>query len=136
MRIAWLKTELLHPVDRGGRIRTYAMLKALRQKHEVTYVALDDGSAPPDAADKSIEYAQHLVRIPYEAHPRRSPQFLVQVARNLASSEPFSAWRFRSPGMRDYLARLTAKDADVVVCDFLFPAVNIPYPCALPVVTA
>ena len=27
MRILWLKTELLHPVDKGGKIRTFQMLK-------------------------------------------------------------------------------------------------------------
>ena len=31
MRILWLKTELLHPVDKGGRIRTYQMLKELKK---------------------------------------------------------------------------------------------------------
>ena len=46
MRILWLKTELLHPVDRGGRIRTYAMLKALRRQHHITYAALDNGAVP------------------------------------------------------------------------------------------
>jgi len=29
VRILWLKTELLHPVDKGGKIRTYNMLKEL-----------------------------------------------------------------------------------------------------------
>ena len=27
MKILWLKTELLHPVDKGGKIRTYHLLK-------------------------------------------------------------------------------------------------------------
>ena len=134
MRIVWLKTELLHPVDRGGRIRTHAMLRALRQKHEVTYVALDDGRSAPDAVEKSVEYAQKLVRIPHVAHPRRSLQFLGQVAQNLVSSEPFSGWRFRSPQMRAYLEGLSPADADVIVCDFLFPAVNVPEPSRLPTV--
>jgi polysaccharide biosynthesis protein PslH len=30
MRILWLKSELLHPVDKGGRIRTYQMLRELK----------------------------------------------------------------------------------------------------------
>ena len=45
MHILWLKTELLHPVDKGGRIRTYHMLRELRRDHRVTYLTLDDGSA-------------------------------------------------------------------------------------------
>jgi hypothetical protein len=49
MRILWLKTELLHPLDKGGRIRTYHMLQSLNRLHHVTYLTLDDGSSAPDA---------------------------------------------------------------------------------------
>ena len=45
MHILWLKTELLHPVDKGGKIRTYHMLKAFKREHRVTYLTLDDGTA-------------------------------------------------------------------------------------------
>ena len=30
MHILWVKSELLHPLDKGGRIRTYEMLRRLR----------------------------------------------------------------------------------------------------------
>ena len=40
MRILWLKTELLHPVDKGGKIRTYQMLKHINRLHDVTYLTL------------------------------------------------------------------------------------------------
>ena len=43
MHILWLKTELLHPLDKGGRIRTYQMLRQLVREHRITYLALDDG---------------------------------------------------------------------------------------------
>ena len=45
MHILWIKTELLHPVDKGGRIRTYQMLRSLSRRHHVTYLCLDDGLA-------------------------------------------------------------------------------------------
>ena len=51
MKILWLKTELLHPVDKGGKIRTYHLLKQLKVNHQITYLTLDDGSAPADAQD-------------------------------------------------------------------------------------
>ena len=44
MHILWVKNELLHPLDKGGRIRTYEMLRRLRDHHRVTYIALDDGT--------------------------------------------------------------------------------------------
>ncbi len=52
MRILWLKTELLHPIDKGGKIRTYEMLRELKKNHHITYLTLDDGSADADALPK------------------------------------------------------------------------------------
>ena len=36
MHILWVKNELLHPLDKGGRIRTYEMLRRLRDQLEST----------------------------------------------------------------------------------------------------
>jgi hypothetical protein len=72
LRILWLKTELLHPVDKGGKIRTYHMLKALRREHHVTYLTLDDGSAAVDAPALAAEYAHELVRVPHRVRAKFS----------------------------------------------------------------
>ena len=72
MRILWLKTEFLHPVDKGGRIRTYNMLRELAREHHVTYLTLDDGTAAPDAAARASEYAHEVVRVPFAAPARGS----------------------------------------------------------------
>lgn len=134
MRIVWLKTELLHPVDRGGRIRTYQMLRALRKEHHVTYVALDDGTSAPDAIERAQEYAHEVVRLPFSQPARRSLAFGLAMARNLASPLPYSLWRYRNDAMRQYISGLTPANADVLVCDFLFPWVNMPQQVAVPTV--
>jgi hypothetical protein len=68
VKILWLKTELLHPVDKGGKIRSYNMLKELKRNCHVTYLTLDDGTAATDAPELASEYCHELVTIP---HPRR-----------------------------------------------------------------
>jgi polysaccharide biosynthesis protein PslH len=131
LRILWLKTELLHPVDKGGRIRTYQMLRELKREHHVTYLTLDDGTAAPDAAELAAEYCDELVRIPFDRTPNFSPRFWVEVARSVLSPLPYTISRYRSAAFRDAVERLTATDTfDVVVCDFLTPAINVP--AALP----
>jgi hypothetical protein len=60
MRILWLKTELLHPVDKGGKIRTFQMLKELKRNHQITYLTLDDGFADSDARERAAEYSHEL----------------------------------------------------------------------------
>ena len=134
MHILWLKTELLHPVDKGGRIRTYNMLRALCRDHRVTYLALDDGTAAPDAVERSAEYCHTLVRVPFSTAPKRSARFFAELARNLASPLPYAVAKYRSPAMRDAVRQAVAAGVDVLVCDFLFPSLNVPDGLGVPTV--
>ncbi len=132
MHILWVKTELLHPIDKGGRIRTYNMLRALRKEHRVTYLALDNGQAAPDAADRASEYCHELVRVPFREAQRRSPRFWLELAANVFSSLPYAVAKYRSPEMTDAIQRVVRDGrVDLLVCDFLTPSQNIPpdLPC-------
>jgi sugar transferase (PEP-CTERM/EpsH1 system associated) len=133
MRILWLKTDLLHPIDRGGKIRTYHMLRALKQQHHVTYVALDNGRAPAEAASLATEYCHELVRVPYSEPERRTAAFWMDLVRNLVSPLPYAIGKYRSPAMRSVIAeRVASGSVDLLVCDFLMPAQNVPddLPCS------
>jgi hypothetical protein len=44
----WLKTGLLHPVDFGCRIRSYQTLRQLKERHHITFLALDELNAGPE----------------------------------------------------------------------------------------
>ena len=135
MHILWIKTELLHPVDKGGRIRTYQMLRALARHHEITYLTLDDGSAAPDAPVRAAEYCAHLDVVPFAPAPKGSVSFLADVARNLFSSRPFVIDRYHVPALEARLRTLCAERAvDVVVCDFLAPSSNVPDSLGVPVI--
>jgi sugar transferase (PEP-CTERM/EpsH1 system associated) len=135
MRILWIKTELLHPVDKGGRIRTYQMLRALRREHHVTYLTLDDGSAAPDAVERSSEYCHELIRVPFTPAPRSGPRFFAALARNLVSRLPYAVARYDVPAMREAIEQVVrAGEVDVVVCDFLMPSVNVPRDLGVPTV--
>jgi polysaccharide biosynthesis protein PslH len=125
MRILWIKTELLHPVDKGGRIRTYQMLRSLSRRHHVTYLCLDDGLAAPDAIERAREYAQELIVVPFRPAAKRSVGFLVDLLRSLFSPLPYASARYRSPELRERVQQL-AGAADLLVCDFLFPSLNVP----------
>jgi glycosyltransferase involved in cell wall biosynthesis len=127
MRILWLKTELLHPVDKGGKIRTFHMLKELKREHHVTYLTLDDGSGAADAEARATEYCHELVRVEHRTRAKFSAGFYGELAANLISPLPYFMKKYESAGMRREIARLVAGDKfDVLVCDFLQPSVNVP----------
>ena len=115
MHILWLKTELLHPVDKGGRIRTYQMLRALARSHRVTYLTLDDGTAAPNALELAKEYAQEVIRVPFTAPARGTPAFYADLGLNLFSSLPYAIAKYRSARFKEEVRRL-ATTADVLVC--------------------
>jgi glycosyltransferase involved in cell wall biosynthesis len=125
MRILWIKNELLHPLDKGGRIRSYQMLRSLSRQHHVTYLCLDDGLAAPDARERAREYAQEVVVVPFRAPAKMSPAFFTALLRNLFSPLPYAIARYRSPKLREHVRRLAAV-ADLIVCDFLSPSLNVP----------
>jgi sugar transferase (PEP-CTERM/EpsH1 system associated) len=132
MHILWIKTELLHPVDKGGRIRTYNMLRALRRQHRVTYLTLDAGPDGSEAISRAAEYCDRLIRIPFGEAPRGSMRFWAELAANLFSPLPYAVAKYRSPALRRAIEDAVAPGAiDVVVCDFLFPSQNVPdrLPC-------
>jgi polysaccharide biosynthesis protein PslH len=132
MRILWLKTELLHPVDKGGKIRTYQMLKELKRDHSITYLTLDDGTADANARELAMEYCHELICIPHQQRRKFTPGFYAELGLNLISNLPYAIAKYESAAMRRSVEKLTReKSYDVVVCDFLAPAVNLPrrLPC-------
>ena len=132
MHLLWVKTELLHPIDKGGRIRTYNMLRALKRRHRITYLTLDNGGAAPDAASLALEYCHELIRVPFAEARRKSPRFWLELLANLASPLPYAIAKYRSDGLRAEIARAVHDHRiDAVVCDFLAPSQNVPdgLPC-------
>ena len=127
MKILWLKTELLHPVDKGGRIRTYYMLRELKREHQVTYLTLDDGQAAGDARERATEYCHELITIPHRTRAKFTPGFYFELAHNLASRLPYFMQKYKSAPMRRAVSEQVASGRfDVVVCDFLMSSINVP----------
>ena len=125
MNILWLKTELLHPVDKGGKIRTYNMLKELKRNCHITYLTLDDGTADRQARESANEYCHDLICVPHRRYEKFTAGFYVELALNLTSDLPYAIKKYQSEEMRREIENRVSQ-FDVVICDFLAPAVNVP----------
>jgi sugar transferase (PEP-CTERM/EpsH1 system associated) len=127
MHILWLKTELLHPVDKGGKIRTYNMLKELKGQHRITYLTLDDGVAGVAERESAFEYCDELVCVPHKPREKFTAGFYAELLFNLASPLPYAIKKYESAQMRaEIVKRVQAGKVDLMVCDFLAPAANVP----------
>lgn len=125
MKILWLKSELLHPIDKGGKIRTYQMLKHLKHEHELTYLALASPADSPESFERATEYCHNLITVGWREQKKFSARFYLDLAGNLVSSLPYALEKYRSTAMREAIEReINRNQYDVVVCDFLAPSVN------------
>jgi polysaccharide biosynthesis protein PslH len=126
MKVLWVKSDFLHPANRGGQIRTLEMLKCLHGHHEIHYVAFDDGKNP-GGLERNSEYCSRAYPIPHSVPPHRSLRFMGQLFQGLVSSVPIAVERYTSARMRQQIKELLGQEKfDTLVCDFLFPAPNIP----------
>lgn len=124
MKILWIKTELLHPVDKGGRIRTYQMLRALRKHHEVTYLCLHERAEIHEAIQKADEYCTNLVTVDFKPPAKGSFGYLIALLKNAFSRLPYAVGRYQSVALSRRILDL-APEHDLVVCDFLAPSCNV-----------
>ena len=108
------------------------MLRELKRDHHITYLTLDDGSAGADERAQSQEYCHDLICIPHHPAAKFSPGFYLELVLNLASRYPYAIKKYDSGSMRSKIAGLVNQGTtDVVICDFLAPAINMPrsLPC-------
>jgi glycosyltransferase involved in cell wall biosynthesis len=126
MKLLWVKTDFLHPTTRGGQIRTLEMLKRLHRRHQVHYIAFEDPSQPEGSA-RAPEYSMAHYCVPHRVPEKNSLAFAGQLVEGLWSELPVAVLRYCSGLMRRRIEQLQAKENfDAIVCDFLFPAPNIP----------
>jgi polysaccharide biosynthesis protein PslH len=103
------------------------MLKELKRDHHVTYLTLDDGSASAEDRRNASEYCHDLVCIPHERREKFTPGFYAELLLNLISRQPYAIKKYESRAMRqEILERERNGSFDLLVCDFLAPAVNVP----------
>ena len=135
MKILWVKPGKLLPLNTGGRLRSYHLLRQLSRSHEVTYLSFYD--EPRDEAyERGIE-RRFPGAILLPALPRDPAGFhrLLEYVRRLPQSAPYAVSRFTSPLIPKLISDwMSQRRFDVAVCDFLASAPNFPPHLTIPTV--
>jgi glycosyltransferase involved in cell wall biosynthesis len=135
MKLLWVKAGKLLPVDTGGKIRSYNILRHLAKKHEVTLLSYYGGArdAVYEAAIvEQLPGAQTICTAAPEGTLRQSLDYMWQVF----ARAPYAVQKFTHPEVRRTVAQWFAeKRFEVAVCDFLSASLNFPEllttPCVL-----
>ena len=132
MKLLWLNAGLLLPLDKGGKLRTWHVMRHLAQRHQISYLSFRDVCDTPDDLMGMREVASDVVTVPRADARKGTTKFYLNAGRYLVDRAPYAVAKYRSVEYRRALERLLGeRQFDAIVCDFLVPVVNLPdeLPC-------
>ena len=134
MKLLWVKSGSLVPLDTGGKIRSFNLLKELARRHEVTLFTFY--AEQPDDTHRDLEqYFHRVIALPFPIPEAGSAGDYLNYATNLFSTRPYSMSKYCKPWVAAQLREhLLGNSYDVIVCDFLLTAAVIPWNIPTPVV--
>ena len=132
MRILWVKAGGLVPLDTGGKIRSYHILKELASRHEITFFTFYDAHGDDIHRDLERLFAR-VVLVPLSLPAPRSRQECAEYARNFFTTRPYNMAKYCRPAVANKLLELLQKQRyDVIVCDFVIAAGVVPWEFPVP----
>ena len=127
MNILWVKAGKLLPVDTGGKIRSYNILRHLARAHEVTLLSYYGGAKDSDYETQIQREFAGAQTIHTSALDGNVFAQSVDYLRRVFQPAPFAVSKFTHRLVRSALTEwLGAGMFDVAVCDFLSASLNFP----------
>jgi glycosyltransferase involved in cell wall biosynthesis len=118
----FLIKDILFPLDAGGKIRTFNVLKQLNKTHEVDVISV---ICPGE--ERFIPEMEHLCRkfifLEGRRLPKRGARFVLRLIRNAFSRMPYTMMNDCHAGLKRKIMEI-AGSYDLLICDFLFSAPN------------
>lgn len=135
MKILWVKAGKLLPVDTGGKIRSYNILRCLARDHQITLLSYYGGHRDLEyeaAIQNELPGTESIHTAAPDSNALvRGLDYLWRVPR----SAPYAVSKFTdSKVAKAVAARLSARSFDVAVCDFLSASLNFPQRLITPTV--
>lgn len=132
MKLLWLNAGLLLPLDKGGKLRTWHVMRHLAARHDITYLSFEDSMQTEADRFGMRGVCSRLETVPRTDAAKGTWRFYADAARYLVDPVPYAVAKYRSAAYRAKIESLLAQERyDAVVCDFLPPVVNLPdrLPC-------
>jgi sugar transferase (PEP-CTERM/EpsH1 system associated) len=125
LRILTVAARPFYPANTGGRIRSSEIFERLSRLHHVTILCFRTAEDLPEHVERMRACCAELEVVEWRETRKFTPRFYGELAASLASPLPYTVRKYRSAGMRRRIrARLATSTYDLLLCDFLQPAVN------------
>jgi glycosyltransferase involved in cell wall biosynthesis len=133
MRILWVKADKLLPVQNGGNIRTFHVLRYLSGRHELTFFSYYGGSPDEEYERELKRQLPGSIAICTRKRELSGPARGLDYLFHLTAEPPYAVSRFAHAAVRKQIQSWYREQKfDVAVCDFLDAAVNFPGRLNLP----
>jgi polysaccharide biosynthesis protein PslH len=134
MNLCWIKAGGFVPLDFGGRIRSFQMVKELARRHSVTvltfYPAVKD-----DPHQQIAPLFEELITVPLQLPAKKSLGEYLDYLRLLPARHAYSMQKYYRSELRKAVAELFArKSFDAIICDFVYPAGVLDWKSETPIV--
>ena len=135
MKILWVKPGKLLPLDTGGKLRTYNILRQLSAHHDLTYLSYYGGRQDAAYERDVVEHLPGTVTVHTAAPDTTELERRLDYLRRLLNPAPYAVSKFTDKRVRRLLGDwIGQRRFDVAVCDFLSSALNFPSELATPTV--
>lgn len=115
----------LYPADTGGRIRSARLFERLSRLHDLTVICFRTHEDRPEDFEMMRACCSKLETVQWSETPKFTTRFYAELAVDLFSPLPYTALKYRSAAMSRRIHTLLASGQyDLLLCDFLQPAVN------------
>jgi len=126
VRILWVKAGKILPVDTGGKIRSFNLLRELAARHQTTFLSYYSGAVDRDYETDLVRKFPGALAV-HAGGAKGIVGETLNYARHLPSPTPYAVQKFTSPRVRHLIeAGMRERRHDVIVCDFLSASRNFP----------
>jgi polysaccharide biosynthesis protein PslH len=135
VKLLWVKAGKLLPVDTGGKIRSFNLLRELATRIDVTLLSYYSGARDVEYERAIVDAFPGAVAIHTGVPDGSTSSRAFDYARRLLSPAPYAVTKHTAPSLRRMVTEWdAARRFDVLLCDFLAPSLNFPRRCQTPAV--
>ncbi len=125
-KVLFLTQRFLYPLNSGGQIRSAKLLENLRDLADVTLVSNVEVGKDDPYLEEMRKLCAEFVAVPYRRIRRGSLEFFLRAVSGLFSKYPIAVVNDHSRALEAKVLELVRERRhDLVICDFLQPALNV-----------
>jgi len=135
VKILWVKPGKLLPLDSGGKLRTYNILRHLSALHDVTFFSYYSGTTDQNYEGEIARHLPGTIPVAMGAKSTTGYRRYVDYVLRLPEAAPYAVTQFACSRVQRMITEWVHKECfDVAICDFLASSLNFPLNLAIPTV--